>query len=177
MFIAFLSFKTFYIGVQSVNNAVVISGAQQKDLVKHKHVSILTKLPSQRGRHITLSRVPCALQWSLFVTHFKYSSVLHFYFLEVSSLIRCYTIRRQTLCLISVICTLVGTQPGTEQVLNKCLNGWINQSIKKSPKTFTLTINLLLYQGILSYSLWAKSDLVLLSIQSSSQDFFFYIFK
>ena len=35
----------FYIGVQSVNNAVVISGAQQKDLVKHKHVSILTQTP------------------------------------------------------------------------------------------------------------------------------------
>ena len=50
---------------------------------------------------------------------------------------------------------------------------WMNQSIKKSPKTFTLTINLLLYQGILSYSLWAKSDLVPLSIQSSSQEFFF----
>ena len=33
--------RPFYIGVQSINNVVIISGGQQRDSVTDKHVSIL----------------------------------------------------------------------------------------------------------------------------------------
>ena len=48
----------FYIGVQSINNVVIISGGQQRDSVIHKHVSILlpnSPLPSRLPHHIMIN--------------------------------------------------------------------------------------------------------------------------
>ena len=63
-FFLFLFLKNFLfcIGIESINNAVVVSSKQQRDLIIHIHVSILPELLSHPGCHITLSRVPCALQ-------------------------------------------------------------------------------------------------------------------
>ena len=41
---------------------MIVSGKQQRDLVIHIHVSILPQNPFHPGWHITLSRVPCAIQ-------------------------------------------------------------------------------------------------------------------
>ena len=46
----------FCIGVQLINNAVIISGGEQKDS------AILSQAPPHPGCHITLRRVPCAIQ-------------------------------------------------------------------------------------------------------------------
>ena len=37
-------------------------------------------------------------------------------------------------CLVSVVCPVPGTNPGTEQILNKYLHWWMNQSINTSIK-------------------------------------------
>ena len=42
-----------------MNNVVIVSGGEQRDSAIPIHVSILPKLPSHPGWHITLSRVPC----------------------------------------------------------------------------------------------------------------------
>ena len=52
----------FYTGVKSINNAVIPSGRQQRDSVIHIHVSILRQTPLSSSCHITLNRVPCAIQ-------------------------------------------------------------------------------------------------------------------
>ena len=41
---------------------MIVSGGQQGDSATHTHVSILPQFPSHPGCHITLSRVPGALQ-------------------------------------------------------------------------------------------------------------------
>ena len=51
----------FCIGVQLINNAVIISGGEQKDSAIYIHVSILSQAPPHPGCHITLRRVPCAI--------------------------------------------------------------------------------------------------------------------
>ena len=56
----FLTFN-FVLGVWPTNNVVIVSGEQQRDSATHIHVSILPKLPSHPGCHITLSRVPCEI--------------------------------------------------------------------------------------------------------------------
>ena len=58
LFIYFESFL-FHIGVQLINNVVILSGGQQRDSIIHTHVPILPKLPSHPGFHMTLSRVLC----------------------------------------------------------------------------------------------------------------------
>ena len=50
---------------------MTVSSGQQRDSAIHIHVSFSPKLPSDPDCHMTLSRVPCALQ----AVHFKYSSV------------------------------------------------------------------------------------------------------
>ena len=65
----------FCIVVYSINNAVMVSGEQQRDLVLRIHESIvpLTPFPSQLPHGIEW--VPCALHsGSFLVIHFKYSS-------------------------------------------------------------------------------------------------------
>ena len=46
------------LAAQQINNVVIVSGAQQGDLARDIHVSILLYHP---GYHITLSRDPCAI--------------------------------------------------------------------------------------------------------------------
>ena len=70
----FFSFL-FCIGVQLINHVGRVPGGQQRDSAIHVYVSILPKLPSHSGCHIRLSRVPCAIQQTSLVTHFKYRSV------------------------------------------------------------------------------------------------------
>ena len=41
----FLTPKSFYIGVQMINNVLVVSGEQRKDSAIHMHVSILPQAP------------------------------------------------------------------------------------------------------------------------------------
>ena len=61
---------------QLMSNTVTVSDGDQRDSVIHMHVSILPKLPSHPGCHMTLNRVPCAIYSSaLLVTHFTHSSV------------------------------------------------------------------------------------------------------
>ena len=53
----------FYVGVQPINNVVMASGGQPRDSAKHIHVSpFLPKLHFHPGCHVTLGRVPCAVQ-------------------------------------------------------------------------------------------------------------------
>ena len=59
--------KTLFIEVKPINNVVIVSGGQQRDSAIHIHVSILPRLFSHPGCHITLSRVPCAISRSLLV--------------------------------------------------------------------------------------------------------------
>ena len=50
-----------------INNIAIVWGEQQGDSATHRHVSILLQAPWHPGCHITLSRVPCAVQgpcWS-----------------------------------------------------------------------------------------------------------------
>ena len=61
VFNSFLNFL-FCTGVESSNNVVTVSGGQQRDSVRHTNVSILPKLHSHPGSHITLNRVPCDIQ-------------------------------------------------------------------------------------------------------------------
>ena len=65
--ISFFNFF-FYTGVQPVNNAVIVPGAEQRDSAIHAHVSILpqTPLPSRLPRNIKQSSLcytkgPCWL--------------------------------------------------------------------------------------------------------------------
>ena len=53
------------IGVQRINNAVVVSGEQEREPAIHVHVSILSSHPllPHPGQHITLSTVRWAIQW------------------------------------------------------------------------------------------------------------------
>lgn len=48
-FFLFVFYLLFYLGVELINNAVIVSGGQQRDSAKHTHVSILPQspLPSQ----------------------------------------------------------------------------------------------------------------------------------
>ena len=43
-------------------NVVIVSGEQQRDSAIHVHASILSQLPSHPDCHLTLSRVPGAVQ-------------------------------------------------------------------------------------------------------------------
>ena len=52
----------FCIGIWTINNVVIVSGEQQRNSVILIHVSIFPRTPSHAGWHITLSRVPCAIQ-------------------------------------------------------------------------------------------------------------------
>ena len=71
----FIYFKfLFCIGVQTINNVIVL-GEMQRDSTIHIHVSILPQTPFHPACHITLSRVPCLYSRSLLVIHFKNSSV------------------------------------------------------------------------------------------------------
>ena len=47
---------------EPINHVVTISGGQQRDSGIHVNVSILTQIPSHAGFHITLYRVPWAMQ-------------------------------------------------------------------------------------------------------------------
>ena len=47
---------------QPINNVVIVSGEQRRDSAIHIHVSILPQAPSHPGCHVTLCRVPCAVQ-------------------------------------------------------------------------------------------------------------------
>ena len=51
----------FRIGVP-VDNAVIALGEERRDAVIHTHAPIHPQAPSLPGWHITLSRVPCAIQ-------------------------------------------------------------------------------------------------------------------
>ena len=44
-----------------INNVVIVSGEQQKDLIIHVHDPFAPKLPSHSSCHTTLSRVSCAI--------------------------------------------------------------------------------------------------------------------
>ena len=52
----------FYIGVELVSDVVMVSVEQQRDSATYVHASILAQHPSYLGCHITLSRVPWAIQ-------------------------------------------------------------------------------------------------------------------
>ena len=59
----FFLYLYFVLGYsQFTNNVVIISGEQQRDSAIHIHVSILFQTPLPSSCHITLSRVPCAIQ-------------------------------------------------------------------------------------------------------------------
>ena len=53
---------------------MTVSGEQLRDSAIHIHVSIL---PSHRGCHITLSRVPCAIPWVLVGYLFEIQQCVH----------------------------------------------------------------------------------------------------
>lgn len=66
LFLSIIIIKTIkktllYIGVQLVDNVVIVSGGQQRYSALHICVSILpwTPFPSHPGCHIMLNRVPC----------------------------------------------------------------------------------------------------------------------
>ena len=62
-FVCFFDFS-FYIGVYLINNVVIVSGGQQRDSIQpYMYMYPFSpKLLSHPGCHITLSRVPCAIQ-------------------------------------------------------------------------------------------------------------------
>ena len=61
-----ISLLYFVLGYSQLTNHVVIfSGEQQRDTAIHIHVSLLSQDPSHPGGHITLSRVPCAIQGTI----------------------------------------------------------------------------------------------------------------
>ena len=62
----------FYIGVQFINNVLLVPGEGQSDSVIHIHLSILFQILFSIK---LLSRVPCTIQLDILVIHFKYSSV------------------------------------------------------------------------------------------------------
>ena len=72
----FLDFL-FYIGIQSINNVVIVSGAQQNNSAIHIHVSILPQTPLQSRLllNIEQSSLCYTVSRALLVIHFKYSSV------------------------------------------------------------------------------------------------------
>ena len=47
---------------QLTHNVVIVSGERRRDSSIHIHVSILPKPLSNSGCHVTLSKVPCAIQ-------------------------------------------------------------------------------------------------------------------
>ena len=55
-------FGIYSIGIYLINNVVIVSGGQRKNSAIHIHLSIPPKLPSHSGCHMTLSRVPRAVQ-------------------------------------------------------------------------------------------------------------------
>ena len=61
-FILFFFSFLFCIVVQLMDNVVVVSGEQRRDSAIHIHVSFSPKVPSHPGCHITLSRVPYAIE-------------------------------------------------------------------------------------------------------------------
>ena len=55
----------FCVGVEPVNNVVIVSGEFQvnnEETLPYIYMYLFSKLPSYPGCHITLSRVPCARQ-------------------------------------------------------------------------------------------------------------------
>ena len=43
--IAFIYLKYFYIGIELINNVVVVSGGQERDSAIHMHISIPSETP------------------------------------------------------------------------------------------------------------------------------------
>ena len=89
-------FKSFVfcIGVQLINNVVIVSGGQQRDSAIHIYMySFSPKLSSHPGCHITVNKVPWLCSRTLFVFHFKYSSV-------------CMSIRNSSFSSATYICSL-----------------------------------------------------------------------
>ena len=72
----------FCIGIQLVNNVVIVSGGQQGNSAIHIQVYLSTyplspRLPSHPGCHITLSRVPCAIREVLVGYSFQLQQCVH----------------------------------------------------------------------------------------------------
>ena len=66
----------FCIGVQLINNAVMVSGEWQRDSAVPIHVSILPpNSPSIQATKEYWAEFPVLYSWSLLLIHFKYSSV------------------------------------------------------------------------------------------------------
>ena len=78
--ILFLLNLLFCIGVQPINNGVIVSGGQQSYSFKHIQVSILPTLPLIQAS--TLSRVPCPTQQVL--VGFLYSFSLNCYYINAA---------------------------------------------------------------------------------------------
>ena len=57
------------------NNAVIVSGKQQRDSAVHIHVPTLPQTPSHPGCHIALSRALCAIGTQEFYKHVERLSV------------------------------------------------------------------------------------------------------
>ena len=57
------------------NNAVTVSGKQQRDSAVHIHVPTLPQTPSHPGCHIALSRALCAIGTQEFYKHVEHLSV------------------------------------------------------------------------------------------------------
>ena len=51
----------FCIGIQPINNIVIVSGGQQRDSAIHTHISILPKTPSHPAHNIEQSSMRCTV--------------------------------------------------------------------------------------------------------------------
>ena len=69
-------FNLFYIGIEPITNAVIISGGQQRDSAIRIHVSIVPQTPfSSRLPHNIEQSSLCLYSKIFLVIHFKLSSV------------------------------------------------------------------------------------------------------
>ena len=64
----------FCIGVQLINNVVIISGGRQRDSIIHIHVSPPTPLPSRLSYNFEQSSLCYIYSRTLLAVHFEYSS-------------------------------------------------------------------------------------------------------
>ena len=83
-------FFKLYIGIQLINNVVIVSDRQQTDSATYIHLLILSPstLYSHLDCHVTLSRIPSAIQWVLSGSLSKMQQYVHVYLLTILFLFR-----------------------------------------------------------------------------------------
>ena len=110
LFIYYYFYFLFCFGVKPIDIVVMVSGEQRRDSARHIRVSILPQTPLLSRLHVTLSRVPCAIQW-LFIKTFYF-----FFFLSG------HTVGHMEL-------SQPGAEPVPSEVEARSLNHWTNKEV------------------------------------------------